>query len=90
MRPQLGIKPVGPALEVQSLNHCNAREVPLFFNFNLSFASFLKQFETGKDQHQYIRYIKTCLKFRTKMNYEDKNISGFCTYSLSIICQDSY
>ena len=33
MRPQLGIKPVGLALEVQSLNHCNAREVPLFFNF---------------------------------------------------------
>ena len=39
----------GPALEVQSLNHWNAREVALFFNFNLLFVSFLKQFEAGKD-----------------------------------------
>lgn len=47
--PQLGVKPVGPALEVQSLTQWNAREVPLFFYFNLLFASFLKQFERGKD-----------------------------------------
>ena len=46
---QLGIRPVGPALEVRALTTGMPREVALFFNFNLLFASFLKQFEADKD-----------------------------------------
>ena len=35
--PQPGIKPMPPAVEVQSLNHWTSREVPLlWFHFTLS------------------------------------------------------
>ena len=29
--PQLGIKPMPPSVDAQSLNHWTAREVPIFF-----------------------------------------------------------